>query len=107
MTINGIERADRVGPVHHASARVWCGERGESAVISIIERAETGSAGAFVLWCSLRACEKCSERCLRQSVLPRPVGPASCGGAAGVPPAASASSADGEVDRGAASSAAQ
>ena len=57
-------RDDRVGPVSHASARVWCGQHARSALVSIIDRDDAGPI-RFVLWCSLRGCGHCSEDCLR------------------------------------------
>jgi len=65
MTHEVIERVDQVGPVCHASTQVWCADREQSAVVSIIGRNDAANPIRFVLWCSLRACGECSERCLR------------------------------------------
>ncbi len=74
-----------IGAVCHASARVWCGERQRPAVVSVIDRDDTGGAIRFVLWCSLRACDGCSEQCLCAPLadFPTSLSPA---GAADVPP---------------------
>jgi len=63
MTIETSECSDDVGAVHHASGWVWCLERGASATVSVVERNDA-AAIRFVLWCSLRGCGECSERCL-------------------------------------------
>ena len=49
------------------SGHVPCPERGRAALVSVVERDAAPSPIRFVLWCSLRACDECSERCLRTS----------------------------------------
>jgi hypothetical protein len=64
MTPQAIEPVEQVGPVCHASTQVWCADRGQLAVVSVVGRNDAGPPIRFVLWCSLRACGECSERCL-------------------------------------------
>ena len=64
MTPDANDDAARIGPVRHASAQVWCVENERPAVVSVIDRNDDGRAVRFVLWCSLRACDQCNERCL-------------------------------------------
>ena len=63
MTFDAATSSDQLGAVRHAAGRVYCPERGGAALVSVIERADVPTV-RFVLWCSLRACSECSERCL-------------------------------------------
>lgn len=59
--------------VRHSSMQVWCAAREQPAVISVIERGNATATACFVLWCSLRGCGHCEERCLRELSDPSPV----------------------------------
>jgi hypothetical protein len=51
-------------PIRRDALRVWCAERQNPAVISTVERDTPRGRVHYVLWCSLRACDACSEQCL-------------------------------------------
>jgi hypothetical protein len=50
--------------VRYESRRVWCATRAQPAVVSVVERDDTGTPLSFVPWCSLRRLGACDERCL-------------------------------------------
>lgn len=60
-----LESQGQVGAVLHCSTRVHCTARGQTAVVSVIDRTDTNGAVRFVLWCSLRAAGECDEQCLQ------------------------------------------
>lgn len=66
MSLDAVTTSDQLGMVRHASGHVDCPERGSAALVSVIERADVPTV-RFVLWCSLRACSECSERCLHMA----------------------------------------
>jgi hypothetical protein len=65
MATDAATYGDQCGAVRHASGHVQCVERGCTAVVSVVERHALPTPIRFVLWCSLRACDECSENCLR------------------------------------------
>jgi len=62
---DALEADGQMGTVRHSSNRFYCTARGQTAVVSVVERTEAKDAIHFVLWCSLRAAGKCDEQCLR------------------------------------------
>jgi hypothetical protein len=62
MTTDTDKPSVQIGSVQRSSAVVWCADHCRPAVISVIHRDDAGMR--FVLWCSLRACDQCSEGCL-------------------------------------------
>ena len=62
MTTDTDKPSVQIGSVQRSSAVVWCADYARPSVISVIHRDDAGTR--FVLWCSLRACDHCSEGCL-------------------------------------------
>ena len=62
MTTDTDKPSVQIGSVQRSSAVVWCADYARPSVISVIHRDDAGTR--FVLWCSLRACDQCSEGCL-------------------------------------------
>ncbi len=58
-----------LGAVRYEGRRVWCATRAQPAVVSVVERDDTGTPLRFVRWCSLRGLGACDERCLAAAPL--------------------------------------
>jgi hypothetical protein len=70
MAPHTSESATPCAGVQYSAEEIYCSERQQPALISVVSRTGPHAPIRFVLWCSLRGIDDCNEGCLRRRTCP-------------------------------------